>query len=244
MEKPLYPSPYMRITQGYMVGSHKDSYAIDDGGLDAGIDYIKAPFTGVIKKIYTQDANEVWLESLEQVEYPDGTIDYMTVLFAHDNDVSNLFIGKNINRGEIFYKEGTKGNASGNHCHIECGRGRFTGTGWYKNSNGNWSINNGKKPEECFWVDDSIKILNSNGYTFKEIKSEPTPIPEPEPIPTPEPTPEPEPTQDTTTDTTNNSSASDSNNIIDTSKLKLIFTCRSDDLYGINLKKGQKLYLE
>ena len=29
MEKPLYPSPYMRITQGYMIGTHKDSYAID-----------------------------------------------------------------------------------------------------------------------------------------------------------------------------------------------------------------------
>ena len=31
MEKPLYPSPYMRITQGYGVGTHKNSFAIDDG---------------------------------------------------------------------------------------------------------------------------------------------------------------------------------------------------------------------
>ena len=67
MEKPLYPSPYMRITQGYMIGSHKDSYAIDEGGMDTGIDHIKAPFTGVIKKIYTADANEVWLESSDKV---------------------------------------------------------------------------------------------------------------------------------------------------------------------------------
>ena len=93
MEKPLYPSPYMRITQGYMTGTHKGSYAIDEGGMDTGIDLIYAPFTGVIKKIYG-GANEVWLESLEPVEYPDGTIDYMTMLFCHDNDVSNLFIGK------------------------------------------------------------------------------------------------------------------------------------------------------
>ena len=26
MEKPLYPSPYMRITQGYGVGTHKNRF--------------------------------------------------------------------------------------------------------------------------------------------------------------------------------------------------------------------------
>ena len=108
MEKPLYPSPYMRITQGYGVGTHKNSFAIDDGGSDSGIDFILAPFTGVIKKIYPNDANEVWLESVDKVEYPDGTIDYMTMLFAHDNDVSNLKVGQVIPRGTRFYEEGTK----------------------------------------------------------------------------------------------------------------------------------------
>ena len=43
MEKPIYPSPYMRITQGYMIGTHKDSYDIDEAGSDSGIDYINAP---------------------------------------------------------------------------------------------------------------------------------------------------------------------------------------------------------
>lgn len=230
MEKPLYPSPYMRITQGYMIGSHKDSYAIDEGGMDTGIDHIKAPFTGVIKKIYTADANEVWLESSDKVEYPDGTIDYMTVLFAHDNDISNLFIGKTINRGEIFYQEGTKGNTTGNHCHIECGRGKFTGTGWHKNSSGGWSINNGKKPEECFWVDDSIRILNNNGYTFKMIESKNI-IHEGE-NKTPEVKPEESKTDNSSENTT------------DTTKPKLIFICKSEDIYAIKLKEGQKLYLE
>ena len=30
MEKPIYPSPYMRITQGYGEGTHVDSFAIDE----------------------------------------------------------------------------------------------------------------------------------------------------------------------------------------------------------------------
>ncbi len=217
MEKPLYPSPYMRITQGYGVGSHKDSYAIDEAGSDQGIDYMCAPFTGTIKKIYVSDANEVWLESNDKVEYPDGTIDYMTVLFVHDNDVSNLYVGKVIKRGQRFYEEGTKGDAVGNHVHIECGKGKFSGSGWVQNSAGYWSILNRKKPEECFFIDDSIKILNNNGYQFKKI---------PSPVSTPVPSPEKEDEKETT------------------STKKLIFTCPKDDIYAIELEKGQKLYLE
>lgn len=242
MEKPLYPSPYMRITQGYMVGTHKDSYAIDEAGSDSGIDYIKAPFTGIVKKIYTSDANEVWLESLEPVIYPDGTVDYMTMLFAHDNNVSNLFVGKVISRGERFYEEGTKGNASGNHVHMECGKGKFTGSGWHKNSAGYWSINNGKNPTECLWIDDSIKILNSNGYNFKRIEK-PIIIPDEEkPVEKP-------PVDENTNNTDDNNTSDNTNTDTDNNenlevKPKLIFTCKSDDIYAIELKKGQKLYLE
>ena len=173
MEKPLFPSKYMRITQGYNEGTHRDSFAIDNADIDAGKSNLYAPFTGIIKKIYTNDANEVWLESVEEVEYPDGTIDYMTIMFAHDNDVSDLFVGKRINKGEVFYTEGTKGNVTGAHCHIECGKGKFTGIGWHKNNAGYWSINSGKRPEECLWLDDSIKILDSWGYNFKKISTKP-----------------------------------------------------------------------
>ncbi len=171
MEKAIFPSKYMRITQGYNVGTHIDSYAIDNAGKDSGISKLYAPFTGIIKKIYSNDANEVWLESIDKVEYPDGTIDYMTIMFAHSNDISNLFVGKRINQNEEFYSEGTKGNTTGNHCHIECGKGKFSGSGWHKNSNGFWSIDNGKAPEECLFIDDSITILDSNGYNFKKIST-------------------------------------------------------------------------
>lgn len=227
MEKPIYPSVNMRITQGYNEGSHIDSYAIDDAGKDTGINYLKAPFTGIIRKIYENDANEVWLESIDQVEYPDGTIDYMTIMFAHANDVSNLYIGKKINKGEEFYPEGTKGNATGNHCHIECGKGRFTAPGWHKNSNGYYSIDNGKKPEECLWIDDSINIINNHNYQFKKIEikqQEPNP-----PINKEEKTP---PVEETP-------KVKDKG----TSK-EPIFICKKTDLYGIYLKEGQKLYLE
>ena len=162
----------MRITQGYGEGTHKGSYAIDEAGKDTGIDSIYAPFTGIIKKIYQNDANEVWLESEDIVEYPDGTKDYMTVLFAHADDVGHLFVGKRIEQNEPFYREGTKGNVTGNHCHMECGRGKFIGNGWHENESGYWVMNNGKKPEECFWINDDIRVLDNYGYHFKKIPIE------------------------------------------------------------------------
>lgn len=218
MEKPLFPAKCIRITQGYNEGTHKDSFAIDNADIDTGISNIYAPFTGIIKKIYSNDANEVWLESIEKQEYPDGTIDYMTIMFAHDNDVSDLFVGKRINKGEVFYSEGTKGNTTGAHCHIECGKGKFTSTGWHKNSANYWSINNGKAPEDCLWIDDSIKIIDNYGYNFKKISTNPV---------------------------DNNSQ---NTNDVDNSKkeeiLKKTFIAPKSDLYGVYLKENQKLIIE
>lgn len=220
MERPIYPSSNMRLTQGYNEGTHMDSFAIDDAGIDSGISTLKAPFTGIIKKIYSADANEVWLESIEEVEYPDGTIDYMTIMFAHSNNVDDLFVGKKISQGEPFYSEGTKGQATGNHCHIECGKGKFTGIGWHKNNSGYYSINNGKKPEECLWIDNTINVIDNHGYVFRTIQQDPPTTAAPT-EPSTEPPITPLPTIP-----------------------KLIYTCQKDDLYGIYLKKGDKLYLE
>lgn len=170
METAMYPSKVMRITQKDHEGTHAACWAVDEACENGNISSLFAPFTGKIKKIYAKDANEVWLESIDPVLYADGTKDYMTIMFCHDNDVSDLWVGKVIKQGEVFYQEGTKGNATGNHCHFECGRGRFTDSGWHKDSAGYWSINNGKKVTECLFIDDTYKILNAQGYVFKNIK--------------------------------------------------------------------------
>jgi len=236
MEKPIYPSQYMRITQSHTEGTHIDSYAIDEAGSDSGIDYMVAPFTGVIKKIYEKDANEVWLESLEPVLYPDGTIDYLTMMFAHDNNVSNLKVGQIITRGARFYEEGTKGNATGNHVHMECGKGKFTGSGWHQNKAGYWSINNGKLITECLFIDDTIKILDSHGYVFKKMEEE-NKTPEKEEAK--EENNNNEKQEEAKEDTPNKNEEQK-----EEGKMKLIFTCDKTDMYAIHLEKNQKLYIE
>ena len=220
MEKPIYPLKNLRITQGYQEGTHRNSYAIDNAGLNNEIEDVYAPFSGTIKKIYEEDANEAWLESDNPVEYPDGTIDYMTVLFAHDNDISDLYVGKKVAQGEIFYQEGTKGNAIGNHCHIECGKGKFIEPGWIKNENGYYVIINGKKPEECFWLKKDTNIIDDYGYTFQTLEDNPVEILTPE----------------IKENVTEQESTSD--------EPLLIYTCTKTGLYGIYLKENEQVFLK
>lgn len=145
--------------------SHKGDKAIDISGKDTGIDSLKAPFTGVIKRIY-EKTNTVWLESVDKVRYADGTIDFMTVMTMHDNDISNLKVGDIIKQGNTYYDEGRKGYTTGNHIHLAIGKGKFTGNGWFENSNGNWVINNQYDVHKALYLLDSVKVLNSGGYNW------------------------------------------------------------------------------
>ena len=155
--------------------SHKGDKGLDLSGKDTGIDNLKAPFTGIIKRIYS-NSNAVWLESLNKVKYADGTIDYMTVLTMHDNDVSNLRVGQIINQGDVYFEEGRKGYTTGNHIHLAIGKGKFTGNGWYENSYGSWVINNQYDVHKGLYLYSNTIIKNDGGYNWiktDELKEEP-----------------------------------------------------------------------
>jgi hypothetical protein len=173
MEKALFPLKYMRQTQGVNGEySHQGTYAIDFGNRGTK-ENLHAPFTGVIKKIYTQSGNGVWLESVDKVLWADGTIDYMTVLTLHDDDVSNLKVGDKVNQGQVYYQQGTAGNATGVHVHIEVGKGKFTGTGWYKNNNGIWMINNAVHPATALFLPEDVLVVDDGGNKWRKIFGSP-----------------------------------------------------------------------
>lgn len=166
MEKAVFMMDYLNITQkANNEFSHRGDKAIDIAGKDSGIDNFKAPFTGTIRKIYTGD-NAVWLESKDKVRYADGIVDYMTILTVHDNDVSNLKVGNIINQGTVYYNEGIKGNATGNHIHLAVGKGKFSGSGWYQNSYGIWVINNQYDVHKALFLLDTVKIINDGDYNW------------------------------------------------------------------------------
>ena len=161
MQKPYFPMQTYNLTQGWGSNSysHKNNKALDINGKDTGIELAYAPYDLIVKRIYTADANEIWLESLNPVEYANGIIDYMTILMAHANTV-DVKVGDKLKQGDAVYSEGTKGSATGNHIHLEVGRGKFTGSGW-NNSTGSWAINNPVAPEEVLWLREDQEIKNT-----------------------------------------------------------------------------------
>ena len=84
-----------------------------------------APFTGVVKQ---KDSRwgYVLFQSTDRVYYPDGTLDYMTVGFMHDENISDISVGQTIGQGTAFYdaggqgkkSDGTYGHVYGNHVDI------------------------------------------------------------------------------------------------------------------------------
>ncbi|MCT4598907.1 MAG: M23 family metallopeptidase [Vallitalea sp.] len=160
---------YINISQS--IGGeqgHKGTYAIDLVGLNRNVESLYAPFDGTIKKIYSvnNQQNFVWLQSDKKIKCADGSYDYITVMTGHDNDISDLYIGKKIKQGDIYYKEGNSGKATGNHIHLEVGKGKVTEKGWKKNKYGKWEVENHIKPDQVFYITNESTIINTIDLAF------------------------------------------------------------------------------
>jgi len=121
----LFPADSMRITQtAYDVYSHMRQNAID---MQPTNSMAFAPFNAQIVRMDPGygPCNGVWIQSVDKVRYADGSYDYMTVLFMHDDNISNLSVGQMLTQGEYFYQSGTTGNSSGAHIHIAVYRGQY-----------------------------------------------------------------------------------------------------------------------
>lgn len=158
-ELAVYPAPDMNVTQGYYdTYSHQRQNAIDITTRQGGV---YAPFTGSIVRIdrgYSR-YNTVWLESLDKVVYADGSVDYMTVVFMHDNNVSNLFVGQVVSQGEYFYDSGVAGGATGPHVHVACIRGQYKSS---MSLTGSGDV----YPEDAMFVPSDTEVLVSYGLDW------------------------------------------------------------------------------
>lgn len=186
----IYPLKKMNITQGYNdnyshslhnTGNPKD-YPIDDnGGTSKKESYFYCPCDEmVIKKIYgvgLNAGNTLWLESTSKVITPTFT-DYVTIIIVHpnDSDFKNLKVGQKFLRGEKIIMEGNDGKATGYHFHISVGRGKYSGTGWGKNSNGIWIIKTtagAVKPEDAFFIDPEFtQVISMKNIPFVYLYEE------------------------------------------------------------------------
>lgn len=179
LENAVFPMRYVSISQADGEGTHRGNFAADLCGCDEGIDDFFAPFTLRIKRIQL-GYNIVWAQSTERVRYADGSIDYMTLMVEHADDISTLSVGDVIAQGQAFYREGSAGNATGNHVHVEFGRGKFSGEGCHRDDYGRVAIDGGLAINEALFLPEEAVVLDARGYDFTPCPTRTPEIPEPE----------------------------------------------------------------
>lgn len=177
----MYPFETMNITQGMnSTFSHKGRMAIDEAGKDVGICDAFAPFDATVVWVDKGSARSgVLITSDEPVLCADGTLRTINFYAFHDNDITDLYVGKKLKQGEVFYQEGTAGFATGNHVHYQTSDKPYTG-GYplFENEFGGWTLKDECSPIDVFWVNDTV-IRNARGYNWQVAKevfpTEPSP---------------------------------------------------------------------
>jgi len=160
-ELAVFVSESLFVTQGaYDTFSHQKQNAIDIVPMEGSV---RAPFNAKIVRIDAnyEACNAVWIQSNEKVRYADGTLDYMTICFLHDNYISDLYVGMPLLQGQYFYDAGTYGVSAGKHVHFSTYRGKFN----YNMRIGSGDIN----AEDALFIPDDTYIYQSYGLDWNEI---------------------------------------------------------------------------
>ena len=174
MEQARFPMEFLRVTQGPNTGSHAGSKAMDFGGKDTGCDAVYAPFTGRVARVRTDSSHETYFESLEPVEFADGTVDYMTVTLMHDN-VLDVRTGQVLHQGEKIGDEGGFGGGRpgrfGAHLHLEASRGR--GIAYQvRNAQGTYCTPQQVDVWAALWLGADVQVLDGGGCPWKRDTKE------------------------------------------------------------------------
>ena len=160
-ELAIFVADSMVITQGaYDSYSHWYQNAID---MHPTENKVKAPFNATVVRIDSSwsACNAVWIQSNEKVRYADGSYDYMTLCFLHDNYIGDIYVGRKLIQGEYFYDCGNYGVSSGIHVHVAAYRGAYNNT---------MRIGDGTiRLEDALFLPDNTYIYNSYGLDWNRI---------------------------------------------------------------------------
>lgn len=168
----LCPFTDMYISQGSNGKySHRGIMANDVRGLQAGIRYpYYAPCKVKCLRVYPESGQVMW-QSVNKVRFANGRVDYATFMTVHDNTM-DAKVGMIVEQGSQLGNMGTKGNATGVHCHIEVSQS--ADTSWTKNKYGIYHFNNEYDLDDCYFVDNTniIHGMGGNWRTTKDVKVE------------------------------------------------------------------------
>lgn len=172
MKKRKFGMACLNVTQGrYSNGSHKYINAYDLAGIDTGIDRWRTwndlEVIGVHPYATTGFANTVHFYDAEND---------VTIAMTHCNTIPDgCVVGHVFHSGDTCYYEGTKGRATGNHIHLEIGKGRQPNK--VKAYNGGWGLRDFINVEDYFYIDRAYTTIKSDGgYAFSYSAEDSKPV--------------------------------------------------------------------
>lgn len=112
-------------------------------------------------------------QSINQVNFVDGSVDYACINFAHDDNFSTYRIGQEVKQGDIIAHTGTAGDTTGDHCHLCIGKGTFKNFHVPSSGDG-WELVNAIHPYDGMGVNDT-DLQVTLGYPWKYFEETPTP---------------------------------------------------------------------
>lgn len=167
----LFPIDEMYITQGSYTAtySHNGCYAMDfvgwNGTNQVNIYPYYAPFDCKLVARWGSSSPMVVWQSINEVNFIDGTSGYACIGFCHDNDVMSYTIGSTKNQGDLIGHTGTYGAPNSPHVHIEAKKGTYEG--YIHNSYGVYMLKNSTWLYNLMGVNDTILYkdyyVNHNG---------------------------------------------------------------------------------
>ncbi len=160
VERAMYPGDMLLVTQAPFEEYSHGTQNATDVQVTPGSSFF-APFSCKVTAINEASGNVVWVQSLSKVLYADGSYDYMTVLYMHDDDISDIYIGEILLQGQYFYEMGTAGYADGAHVHISCFRGEYSPSMKISNLEEN-AVN----IWDAFYLPEDIPIKDDYGFAW------------------------------------------------------------------------------
>lgn len=170
----LFPLEYLYMSQDEGGNySHLYTYSIDLLGWGANGRIYKCPYYApcTLKCVTVSSGSVVW-ESVNKVHWADGTLDYVTMHFAHDDNTSNHYVGQVIQQGDLIGHTGTTGNVTGDHLHLNTARGHYAG--FYDVGTGHYQLRNATHVYNTMYVNDTI-IKQGYGHNWKTYEGGITP---------------------------------------------------------------------
>lgn len=185
-EVALFPMPYLYMTQDEGGSySHYNTYNIDLIGYDGRRVITRAPlYAPCTMKVVNympsySGGHGVTFESTKKVHLPNGKLDYLTILFMHDNNPPYTKVGTIVSQGQLCYRTGTYGYVTGDHVHTCVGQGHWQGL--IQRSGGNWDLANRIHYWSGVYVNDT-KIIVGYGHNWQKYNGgSPSPTPTPTP---------------------------------------------------------------